>query len=325
MCTRNRQGNMLSAVCSVLACDYEDFELLVLDQSEDRSTEEALMPLGERDQRLRYFHLDFVGKPCALNYGLERAQGEYILLTDDDCEPHSSWIKTMVSGLRDDPGLGCLFGDVSAVKHDPAQGYIPVCRITRPARITRLSELVPVPPRGLYGMGANMGFCRALLKDLGGWDPCIGPGSRFGSGDDIDMSVRILRAGYAIGFSPDSRVFHYGMRKWSNGWDDQSRIGSGFGTIFAKHLRSGAIFKGSLEAMASASGKVLGRVLRRERHIGMAFPVGWLRGVGRGLRHPLDHDSGNFVFGKAASSERDVQFARIEFGMDSSRFGSRPT
>ena len=319
MCTRNRQENLLPAVQAVLACDYDDFELIVLDQSDDRSTSDALKALRADDHRLGYVRLDFAGKPRALNVGLSLGRGEYFLLTDDDCEPEAGWINAMVGAMREDPTLGCVFGDVSAVEHDLTQGYIPVCRIERRAKITRLADFVPVPPRGLYGMGANMGFPASALRTVGGWDPCIGPGARFGSGDDMDMSVRILRADYAIGFLPESRVLHYGMRKWSSGWNDRQRTGFGLGAIFAKHLRSGAIFNGALAAMAQNTSKALMRAIRRERHIGIAYPIGWLKGVGTGLRYPLDRTSNQFVLGSDSSvKSHGDQFASIEFGMSPS-------
>ena len=38
------------------------------------------------------------------------------------------------------------------------------------------------------------------------------------------MSVRLLRAGYAIRFSPLPRVTHFGVRRWNSAGKDQRRI-----------------------------------------------------------------------------------------------------
>jgi glycosyltransferase involved in cell wall biosynthesis len=66
------------------------FELLVIDQSDGPESEHALAAL-RADPRLRYVRSRARGKGAALNEGLQLARGDFIALTDDDCEAPPDW------------------------------------------------------------------------------------------------------------------------------------------------------------------------------------------------------------------------------------------
>lgn len=53
--TRNRNGNVVRTVRSVLDNEYPEFELIVVDQSDDDTTRVALEPFAN-DRRFRYSH-----------------------------------------------------------------------------------------------------------------------------------------------------------------------------------------------------------------------------------------------------------------------------
>ena len=57
-----------------------------------------------------------------------------------------------------------------------------------------------------------MAMRAAALKKIQGWDDCIGPGEKFGSGDDHNIAFRLLCAGYKLHFCPQGRVVHHGVR-----------------------------------------------------------------------------------------------------------------
>ncbi len=88
---RNEERNILACVESLLALNYPRFEVLVLD---DRSTDDTypiLCRLRDRDPRLRVLvgselPPGWYGKPNACWQLAQAARGEYLLLTDADCE-----------------------------------------------------------------------------------------------------------------------------------------------------------------------------------------------------------------------------------------------
>ncbi len=285
---------MLPTAESILKQNYENFELLVLDQSTDDSTERALEALSH-DPRLQYYRLELPGKPLALNRALELASTPYIMITDDDCEVMPDWLEEMVAAFEADAKIGCIFGDVTAASHDPNQGFIPVNIITQDHTISRLWDFLRMPGLVNFGIGASSAVRREAAISLGGFDPCAGTGAKYGSADDHDIAVRMLLADWRVHFSSKARVVHYGFREWKHGASDVRRNGYGFGATFAKYLRCGKIYYGSLRLLVYFFAQILWRGIRFKRPLGVAFPAGWIRGMMAGLRHPLNKTTRCFL------------------------------
>src|SRR5260370_12175819 len=71
ICTRNRMQKARRAVDSVLANSFSDFELIIVDQSSDRSTQHALANV--HDRRLRYIRTDTIGVAISRNIAVRAA------------------------------------------------------------------------------------------------------------------------------------------------------------------------------------------------------------------------------------------------------------
>jgi len=82
-----------------------------------------------------------------------------------------------------------------------------------------------------------MAMRAAALKKIQGWDDCIGPGEKFGSGDDHNIAFRLLCAGYKLHFCPQARVVHHGVRPLTYMRQEERRFGHGFGASYVKYLR----------------------------------------------------------------------------------------
>ena len=83
--TRNRSEYILKTVQSVLLNDYPNFDVLVMDQSENDLTEAILRPLLG-DPRFRYLRTPTKGLSVGRNLAISATQSQFIALTDDDCE-----------------------------------------------------------------------------------------------------------------------------------------------------------------------------------------------------------------------------------------------
>lgn len=88
----NAQATLGRCVGSVLAQDYRDFELLLVDDgSADASG--ALCDRFAADERVRVFHTDNNGVSAARNRGIAEAAGEYLQFVDSD-----DWIAPTATG-----------------------------------------------------------------------------------------------------------------------------------------------------------------------------------------------------------------------------------
>ena len=86
---------------SILANDFQDWELLAVD---DGSDPEAIVFLKhyEEDSRIRILHRDTQpkGAPTCRNIGMERARGEYIIFFDSDDYITPSCLRTRIEAIE---------------------------------------------------------------------------------------------------------------------------------------------------------------------------------------------------------------------------------
>jgi len=233
VCTKNRSEPVSRVVASLLADPTEEFELLVIDQTEGTSTERALDP-WRNDPRLRYRHSLTLGKGAALNEGIREAQGDIIVCTDDDCQPPLRWITSMASALRLQPSAVIVFCQVLPVAHDQTAGYVPTYLLRKDRLLRTVSAIC-----GGLGLGAGMGLRRDFALAIGGFDESFGPGARFPSADEWDLAIRALLSGKHVYETAELSIVHDGYRTFEEGRKHARRDWMAIGAVCAKPLRAG--------------------------------------------------------------------------------------
>ena len=85
MLTYNRPQFLANAIGSILAQDFQDWELLVIHDGENEEIPRLMEEWQRRDHRILYFHRGIPGNIAhASNFGLSLARGKYIAVLDDD-------------------------------------------------------------------------------------------------------------------------------------------------------------------------------------------------------------------------------------------------
>jgi glycosyltransferase involved in cell wall biosynthesis len=98
----NREQYVESAINSVLAQTFSDFELLVIDDGSTDRTPGILA--GFRDPRVRVIRNDSnLGIPATRNRGLDLARGEFIAMLDSDDMAHRKRLAKQVDFLDKNP------------------------------------------------------------------------------------------------------------------------------------------------------------------------------------------------------------------------------
>ena len=107
--TYNRGNFILSAIESVLAQNYRNFEIIVVD---DGSTDDTQIQLKKFTDKIKYFYQPNQGISSARNTGIRFAQGEYIAFLDSD----DLWLgdKLMIQTqiLDSDPSLALTYASM---------------------------------------------------------------------------------------------------------------------------------------------------------------------------------------------------------------------
>jgi glycosyltransferase involved in cell wall biosynthesis len=96
-----------TAVESILVQDFEEFELIIVDDGTQQRA--AMERLAERDPRIRLIaNAENVGTAAAANRGIEHARADIIVRLDADDIAEPGRIRRVLSALDDDPKLGLV-------------------------------------------------------------------------------------------------------------------------------------------------------------------------------------------------------------------------
>jgi len=112
MPTYNRAELLPRTIESILSQDFEDFELLIVDDGSTDDTAAVIREIQAQDARLRYLPLpENRGIGFARQAGLQHASGKYIALADSDDLWLPGKLKVQVEVLERYPEIDILFGD----------------------------------------------------------------------------------------------------------------------------------------------------------------------------------------------------------------------
>ena len=231
--TRNRGPAVANAVRTIIENDHPDFEVIVLDQSDDDLTQRSLAPFLS-DPRVRYLRSSGRGRSAGLNAAIREAPGELVAITDDDCTVPRNWLREFEAAFAIDSKIGIVFGNVLPAPHDSAVGCIP--------GYVRQSPFLAKGPRDKWqveGIGACMGVRRSAWQSLEGFDEMLGAGARFQAGEDGDLAWRALYAGHWVYETPAVHVTHHGLRTWAQLPELIDSYWYGTGAMLAKPFKAG--------------------------------------------------------------------------------------
>ena len=290
VCTRNRGGMVADAVRSILANHHEDFELIVVDQSTNDLTQDAIAEM-QQDSRLRYVRSSEKGLSNARNLGIGQANSRIVAMTDDDCVVPSDWLTRMERAFQNPQPLAIVLGNVIAADYDKSKGFVPSY-----SQATSFIAKSLRDKHRIEGMAACMGMSVDAWTRLSGFDSMLGAGSRFHSADETDMIIRALLNGHNVMQTPDVVVTHQGLRAWDDADDTVYNYLYGIGATIAKHIK---LFNWSIGYVAMA---LAGRWVFKRPVMDYGFQPargvrlsGFLTGFKDALRTPINRQTQHFV------------------------------
>jgi glycosyltransferase involved in cell wall biosynthesis len=279
-------------VSSILANTHPNFDLVVVDQSTNDETAEALTPYLS-NRRLKYIRSPTVGKGVAMSVGLSESTGPVVALTDDDCVVPPDWLQKFDSIFAQYPKVAVAFCVVEAAEHDSNLGFVPGY-----VRNSERMSTTAHDARLVVGLGAGMAIRRGMVERLGGVDPMLGPGSIFPSCDDRDLAIRALLAGHHVYDTASTRVKHFGFRTWQEGRELTRRDFLAIGAVYSKFLKSGRVelmYIPAYEFIRFALWPPIWDLLRLRQPRGILRITAFIKGFIGGIRTPLDKATMRFI------------------------------
>ncbi len=175
-------------------CPKDSLEVVLVDDgSVDSSSEIAKRYVNHS---LRYIYQENAGPAKARNTGWKDSSGEIICFTDADCVPEKGWVSKLVA-CYSSQDIGGVGGSYSIANRDK---LLSAC-IHEEIRERHLRM-----PRVVNYLGSfNLSYRRKVLEEVGGFDESF----RQASGEDNDLSYRVIKKGYTLIFNEDAKVGHY--------------------------------------------------------------------------------------------------------------------
>ncbi len=169
--------------------------------AENGTPERSLLPATAPP--LQHLHDARPGKCRVQNAAIRRAAGEIIACLDDDLVAAPDYLDQVERFFAEHPEFAAMKGRILPAE-DPALklGAEAAPWLDLPI-VDHGEETVEV--RGV--LGANMAFRASALARVGLFDERLGPGAA-GHEEETEMSLRLRRAGFRIGYAPRALVYH---------------------------------------------------------------------------------------------------------------------
>lgn len=182
---------------------------------------------------LRIDNVVNVGFPAGVNQGLAVADGDYVVLLNNDVLVPRQWDRDLVEDLESHPDLG-LIGPVTNRVTGPQQRPAPY---VLPQFLAYAAAWRAEPGHAVQQVPRLVGFClmarRAVLERIGGLDARFSPGMF----EDDDWGVRAQMAGYKLGISTRVYVHHVGSVSFGEDVEGASALLRHNGRLFQRKWR----------------------------------------------------------------------------------------
>lgn len=202
VCTHNGAHRMEACLSALLALDYPDYEVVVVD---DGSTDPTAEVVGKFDG-VRLIQLRHAGLSAARNRGAEVARGEIIAFTDDDCEPDAAWLKWLAYAFAKGGWDACGGPNLPPrpiPENNGRAGVSPMDEAVVAAAPGAPSHVLLEDGEAEHLPGCNLVVRKDVMLSLGGF----GVAYRV-AGDDVDFCWRLREAGFRLGFCGAAFVWH---------------------------------------------------------------------------------------------------------------------
>lgn len=230
VCARNEYHNLKKYLPQLLDQIYDNFEVVVVNDSSDDETEYLLKTFSEHYPNLKVVHFRqnlnfFSGKKFPLSLGIKTAQNDILLLTDADCRPNSPyWIREMQSVFTEETQVVLGYG-----KYEIRKGLLN--KLIRFDTVHVAMQYLSYALSGIpyMGVGRNLAYRKSLFYQAGG----LVKHYQLSSGDD-DLFINEVaqRKNTRVELIPESHTVSNAKTSFSS-WVKQKR----------RHITTGKYYK----------------------------------------------------------------------------------
>ncbi len=193
VCTFNRLDYLRQCLPSLLAIDYPEYEIVIINDGSTDGTEKFLDSLD--NSRIKVVHHERnQGLSISRNTGIKNARHEIVAFTDDDCRADKNWLTEIAKGFAGEQ-IGFVIGQTFYVSQE-YRGYFP--------------ERLVSNPNARWPMGCNIAYRKKVFAACGDFNHYF---FRYNN-EDSEMAIRAASHGFSFVRAPGAIVYHQKMN-WS--------------------------------------------------------------------------------------------------------------
>lgn len=196
----------------------EKLEILVIDNNSTDPTQQVVSEFAAKNKPsfppIRYLFEPQQGKSFALNLGIQKAAGEFLLFTDDDVLPDPAWAAALLEIFRT-TGADCVGGKIEPLWLSEPPSYV-LSPALRPlfwnlyGLLDHGKETVVwdgQDPNFLYG--SSIAVRKNVFQKIGLFRTDLGRrGTLLLAGEETDLIQRMFSAGLKVVYTPEAVVRH---------------------------------------------------------------------------------------------------------------------
>lgn len=203
----NEECVIEATVKNVLELDYDNYEIVLIDDRSVDKTPEIIKQLSENNEKIQYLIRDndaFPGKSAALNDAMNIAKGEAILVLDADAKIKPNFVKKLLVKFQADD-----IGAVQAKKVivNRTQNLLTRCQYNQYIFDCFIQSGRDVIKGAVELRGNGEMIKRAAIEDISGWNNET-------ITDDLDLSTKLHVYGWNIRFAPNVEVYEEGILEY---------------------------------------------------------------------------------------------------------------
>lgn len=196
----NEDSVISATIENVLKMDYENFEVIVIDDRSSDNTAQVIRELENKYEKVTAMvrPLDaFPGKSAVLNDAMKIAKGEAILVFDADARVDADFLSKMIPHLEPEDVGACQARKVVSNKD---VNFLTRCQNNEMTLDTHFQTGRDAIKGAVELRGNGELIKRKAIEDIGGWnnETIV---------DDLDMSTRLHLKGWDVRFISDTNVY----------------------------------------------------------------------------------------------------------------------
>jgi len=224
----NESEHIEDTIRALLAIDYPNFEILIIDDGSTDFTSQLVLPFV-RDGKVRLVRkMMNEGKAMALNDGLRCANGEIFLVMDADAFPDPQILKVVVPHFKS-PRVGAVTGNPRVYNRASLLCKLQAIEFTAIISLQRRSQRVW--GRILTMSGVVGAFHRSAMIDVGLYSPNMAT-------EDIDLSWKLQLRHWDIRYEPRAVVWMRVPATFRGLWLQRRRWARGLAQVLRQHGRT---------------------------------------------------------------------------------------